>query len=255
MQRELWWFKMNFYNLMKLHTEINILLRLSASKCTRLLLTLLKEVGKLMPPLYAELKIKLKEKEKKITARELFTESHKNLMKEGEKWMKNTANSCMIVATLIATIVFAAAFTVPGGIKEDTGTPNFLEKASFIIFAIWDTISLVSSTCSILTFLSILTARYAEEDFLWSLPLKLLLGLYTLFISIIGMMAVFCTTLFIVFIEGTKWPAVLALALAPIPIIVFILQQIRLFLDVVWLMSLSNSFFKKIQKCFSTSTL
>ncbi|KAK0578786.1 hypothetical protein LWI29_016170 [Acer saccharum] len=189
MQREMWWFK---------------------------------EVKKLMPPSIAEAK-----NGQGKTARTLFTESHKDLMKEGESWMKTTENSCMIVATLIVTIVFTAALTVPGGIKDDTGAPHFLRKSSFIWFAIFDIISLVSSSCSILIFLSISTARYAEEDFLWSLPRKLLMGLLTLCISIVTMIIVFCTTLFIVFDEGTKVPALLAMAVASILVLFFILPQIR----------------------------
>ncbi|TXG48234.1 hypothetical protein EZV62_027528 [Acer yangbiense] len=195
MQRELWWFK---------------------------------KVRKLLPPSYAGYK-----NGQGKTAQTLFTESHKDLMKEGEKWMKTTANSCMIVATLIATIVFAAAIAVPGGVKDDTGAPHFLRKASFKWFVIFDIISLVSSSCSILSFLSILTARYAEEDYLRSLPIKLLLGLVTLFISTIAMMVVFCTTLFIIFDEGTKVLAFLAVALAFIPVTTFIWQQTSLFRDVV----------------------
>ncbi|XP_010251697.1 PREDICTED: uncharacterized protein LOC104593512 isoform X2 [Nelumbo nucifera] len=49
------------------------------------------------------------------TPRAAFGEEHMDLVEKGEKWMKDTATSCMIVATLIATVVFAAAFTVPGG--------------------------------------------------------------------------------------------------------------------------------------------
>ncbi|XP_044478623.1 uncharacterized protein LOC123205671 [Mangifera indica] len=60
------------------------------------------------------------------TAMEIFMEDHKKLAEEGEKWMKDTANSCMIVTTLIATVVFAAAFTVPGGNVGDTGIPDAL---------------------------------------------------------------------------------------------------------------------------------
>ncbi|KAF5465287.1 hypothetical protein F2P56_015307 [Juglans regia] len=55
-----------------------------------------------------------------MTPRELFTKNHKDLMKEGEIWMKDTAASCTVVAALILTIMFAAAFTVPGG-NNDTG--------------------------------------------------------------------------------------------------------------------------------------
>ena len=46
---------------------------------------------------------------------ELFTASHKELVKEGEKWMKETASSCTVVGALIVTIMFAAAITVPSG--------------------------------------------------------------------------------------------------------------------------------------------
>ncbi|THG13783.1 hypothetical protein TEA_028246 [Camellia sinensis var. sinensis] len=51
--------------------------------------------------------------DKGMTPASLFTATHKNLVKEGERWMKDTANACTIVAVLIATMVFAAAITVP----------------------------------------------------------------------------------------------------------------------------------------------
>ncbi|PKI77363.1 hypothetical protein CRG98_002308 [Punica granatum] len=44
---------------------------------------------------------------------ELFTRKHRRLLRDAEKWMKDTSSSCMVVSTLIATVVFAAAFTVP----------------------------------------------------------------------------------------------------------------------------------------------
>ncbi|CBI27455.3 unnamed protein product, partial [Vitis vinifera] len=65
-----------------------------------------KEVEKIMLPTYRE----RKNKDGK-TPRDLFTKEHKNLMKDGEKWMRGTAAQSMLVATLIATVVFAAAFT------------------------------------------------------------------------------------------------------------------------------------------------
>ena len=39
------------------------------------------------------------------TPEEKFKGKHKDLQKEGEKWMKDTANHCMIVATLVTTVV------------------------------------------------------------------------------------------------------------------------------------------------------
>ncbi|BBN67355.1 Ankyrin repeat family protein [Prunus dulcis] len=123
-----------------------------------------------------------------MTPRELFTKNHKELVKEGERWMKESATSCTVVGALIITIMFAAAFTVPGGNDEETGFPIFLHKNLFMAFIVSDAVSLFSSTTSVLMFLGILTSRYAEDDFLKSLPTKMIIGLSTLFISIATMM-------------------------------------------------------------------
>ena len=64
----------------------------------------------MIPPSYRERRNK-----EGLTPHELFTREHKELVKQGEDWMKDTASQWMVVAALIATIVFAAAFTVPGG--------------------------------------------------------------------------------------------------------------------------------------------
>ncbi|KAF5444705.1 hypothetical protein F2P56_033815 [Juglans regia] len=63
--------------------------------------------------------------------RDIFVKTHEELQKNGEQWMRNTANSCMLVAALIATVVFPAAFTVPGGNNQETGIPIFLETSWF----------------------------------------------------------------------------------------------------------------------------
>ncbi|KAJ0083185.1 hypothetical protein Patl1_12344 [Pistacia atlantica] len=198
-----------------------------------------KDVSKIMHPLDAQ----DKNSEGK-TARALFTKEHGELKEKGEKWMKDTANYCMIVATLIATVVFAAAFTVPGGTEDGTGTPHFVQKTSFKIFVMSDAVSLVSSACSILTFLSILTSRYAEEDFLSQLPKKLVPGLATLLLSIAAIMVVFCATIFIVFKDGVLWVPILVTVIASIPVLLFTKQQWRLLFDVVRSTYVSSSLFQ-----------
>ncbi|KAF5444700.1 hypothetical protein F2P56_033813 [Juglans regia] len=47
------------------------------------------------------------------TPKDIFVNTHEELRKNGEKWMRNTANSCMLMAALIVTVVFPAAFTIP----------------------------------------------------------------------------------------------------------------------------------------------
>ncbi|XP_028100743.1 ankyrin repeat-containing protein ITN1-like [Camellia sinensis] len=101
----------------------------------------------------------------KYTPVEVFTDTHRELVKGGENWMRGTATSCSLVATLIATVVFAAAITVPGG-NDSSGHPIFYKKSIFLLFFICDALALFSSITSVLFFLSILSSHYGEEDFL-----------------------------------------------------------------------------------------
>ncbi|KAF5442121.1 hypothetical protein F2P56_037169, partial [Juglans regia] len=100
-----------------------------------------------------------------LTPGQLFTKDHQKMRKEGERWMKDTATSCTVVGALIITIMFAAAFTIPGGNNQDTGMPILVHDKLFTLFIVADSLSLFSSTTSVLMFLGILTSRYAEEDF------------------------------------------------------------------------------------------
>ena len=68
----------------------------------------------------------------RLTPRELFTKNHKDMRKDGEQWMKETATSCIVVGALIVTIIFAAVFTVLGGNDQNNGFPIFLNKKLFM---------------------------------------------------------------------------------------------------------------------------
>ncbi|KAM5585095.1 ankyrin repeat-containing protein ITN1-like [Rosa sericea] len=184
------------------------------------------EVKKNVQPNSIEMKNKKGE-----TPRELFTSEHIGLLHKGEAWMKDTANSCMIVAALIATIVFSAAFSVPGGTSDNTGQPNFLKETAFLFFAIADGVALVSSSTSILMFLFILTSRYAEGDFLKSLPLKLMIGLASLFISIASMMVAFSATFYLDCHYGLGWVPNLIFVFAFVPVALFAFLQFPLLSD------------------------
>ncbi|KAM7262872.1 hypothetical protein ACFE04_000555 [Oxalis oulophora] len=154
------------------------------------------------------------------TPDEVFTKNHKQLVKDGEEWMKQAASSCTVVGALIITVMFTAAFTIPGGNDQSTGYPMFLHKKLFTIFIISDAVSLFFSTTSVLMFLAILTSRYAEEDFLKSLPTKLIIGLSTLFMSIASMMIAFCAAV-ILMLKGELHIVVPLASLACIPIGLF----------------------------------
>ncbi|XP_040374452.1 uncharacterized protein LOC112197550 isoform X2 [Rosa chinensis] len=191
-------------------------------------LTWFKEVEKIVQPLYKEMRNSDGE-----TPQLLFTKEHKELLRQGEEWMKGTASSCMVVATLIATVMFSVFSTVPGGNNNNTGIPIFLKSRAFKVFVISDSISLISSTTSILSFLSILTSRYTEGDFLNSLPYRLIVGLATLFISMATMMMTFVATLLMVLGPGfheIKFPVALV---AAVPVGFYALLQFPLLSDMI----------------------
>ncbi|KAG6390687.1 hypothetical protein SASPL_148426 [Salvia splendens] len=150
----------------------------------------------------------------------IFTREHRELKIEGEKWMKDTANSCTITAALIATVVFAAAITVPGGNQSESGYPMLYKSSAFTIFAISDAVSLFTSC-------------YVEQDFLYALPKRLCIGLLTLFLSFLFMMVAFSPTLYLVFGQKKAWILLLVGALTCLPISSFVLLQFQLLRDVI----------------------
>ncbi|KAK4593413.1 hypothetical protein RGQ29_017501, partial [Quercus rubra] len=162
-----------------------------------------------------------------LTPRQLFTKSHEDMMSKGEKWMKDTASSCTVVGALIATIMFAAVFTVPGGNDQTIGVPIFVNKKLFLVFIVSDALSLFSSSTSVLMFLGILTCRYAEEDFLESLPRKMIIGLSTLFFSIVTMMTTFSAALLLM-LQEESWILKPIICFASIPVTLFVLMQFPL---------------------------
>ncbi|XP_070673542.1 uncharacterized protein [Malus domestica] len=166
-----------------------------------------------------------------FTPPELFTEKHKELLKDGEKWMRSAAKSYTVVNALIITIMFAAVYTVPGGNNQLTGYPIFLNGKVFMVFIGSDAILLCSSATSALIFLGILTSRYAEDDFLESLPTKMILGLSTLLISIATMMVAFSSALFIMF-RDKSWFTYPLIFLATIPVTLFIRMQVPLLIRI-----------------------
>ncbi|KAJ8773926.1 hypothetical protein K2173_009357 [Erythroxylum novogranatense] len=186
-----------------------------------------KAVEQVVQPSYKEFRNKDGKRPQQV-----FTEEHKELVAEGEKWMKNTASSCSFVAALVATVVFAAAFTIPGGNNGD-GSPIFMKETSFLIFIVSDALALFTSSSSVLMFLGILTSRYAEEDFLMALPARMIIGLLTLFVSIASMLVAFSSSLHILLFHKVKWIAVPIGVFACCPVSFFAMLQFPLLVKMI----------------------
>ncbi|KAM3701917.1 hypothetical protein ACJW31_05G212300 [Castanea mollissima] len=131
----------------------------------------------------------------KLTAEGLFAKNNTELRNAARDWLKHTAEGCSIVAVLIATVAFAAAYTIPGGPNQNTGVPVLLNQSFFVVFTATDVLSLTCALTSVVIFLSILTAPFRLEDFKHSLPNKLMLGFTFLFLSVSMMMVSFSATI------------------------------------------------------------
>jgi len=164
------------------------------------------------------------------TAEELFKESHRDQLENAQKWIKETTQSCSTVAALVATVVFAAAYTVPGG-SDEKGTPNFINSPYFLVFTISDVLSLASSLTSLVIFLSLLTSPFELQEFHISLPQKLLFGFTFLFFAVITTMLSFGATILILIQSEKKLTTLLLSIAAFLPVLIFAIMQFRLYVS------------------------
>ncbi|KZV14663.1 ankyrin repeat domain-containing protein 29-like [Dorcoceras hygrometricum] len=170
-----------------------------------------KEVEKLVKP-----SDRIRKNDQGQTPYDVLHSEHRGLRKDGEKMMKQTAKACMLVSMLIATVVFTTAFTVPGG-YNNTGSPSLQNNRFFNVFPTSEAVATLSSLTSVLMFLSILISRYAEDDFLDSLPFWMVIGVAALLVSIAAMIVAFCTCL-IFYQHGLASTALILFFFAIVPV-------------------------------------
>lgn len=127
-----------------------------------------------------------------MTANDIFTTTHSKLVEDGGVWLNKASESCSFIGALVATVAFATATQVPGGIKESTGKPNLYNQPAFDVFSIASLVALCSSLTSMVIFLTIIMSRCQQKDFEKDLPVKFVLGVTTLFLSIVAMLVSFC---------------------------------------------------------------
>ncbi|KAG4142934.1 hypothetical protein ERO13_D06G158100v2 [Gossypium hirsutum] len=163
-----------------------------------------------------------------MTADQLFNDRHKDQLQDAQEWVKNTSESCSTVAVLVAGVVFAAAYSAPGGF-HDNGQPILLERPLYSFFTVMDVAGLASSLTSVVIFLSILTSSLEYKDFGNTIPRNLSLGFTFLFFSVTTTMLTFTATILLLVHLEKKWTASLTYAAAFLPICIFALFQFPLY--------------------------
>lgn len=170
----------------------------------------------------------------RLTAGDLLDVEHDHMLADAQKWIKETAQSCSTVAILVATVVFAAAYTIPSGItskdnNHDDSTKIF-KSPVFILFTVMDIVALALSLASVVMFLSILNAPCELWDFHKSLPRKLTIGFTFLFMSLATTMISFSATVFITIqLQWKDWTSTLVYSAALFPVTMFALIEFPLY--------------------------
>ncbi|KAK7372709.1 hypothetical protein VNO80_06096 [Phaseolus coccineus] len=131
----------------------------------------------------------------------------------------------MLVATLVATVAFAAALTVPGD-KNNTW---------FIVFIFTNAVALFTSSASILSFLTNFTSsRFAESEFVVSLHPSLTFGRVLLIISVAAMVVAFTAASFLIFAHSTQWVSYTVAPMGVFALLLFLLFQSKFCDELFW---------------------
>ncbi|KAG8655336.1 hypothetical protein MANES_04G029301v8 [Manihot esculenta] len=125
--------------------------------------------------------------------------------------LNNAINSTTVVAVLIATVTFAAIFTVPGQYVDDMnsisrgqslGEANIAPKAPFIVFFIFDSIALFISLAVVVVQTSVVVIESKAKKQLMAIINKLM------WIACALVSVAFLALAFIVVGKHEKWLAI-----------------------------------------------
>ncbi|XP_028781013.1 uncharacterized protein LOC114737270 [Neltuma alba] len=123
----------------------------------------------------------------------VFAEEHHDLVQKSNKWVKEMSGNYIVAATLISSVTFATCYQVPGGYDGGNGRPIVGNRSGFHMFAITALVSFCSSVTSLAAFLAIYSSQSDRpKHYRRRLPLKLCLGLFSLFLSVVSMLISFC---------------------------------------------------------------
>ncbi|KAF2540520.1 hypothetical protein F2Q68_00033210 [Brassica cretica] len=97
----------------------------------------------------------------------------------------------LLVAVLVATVAFAAAFQLPGGYKPD-GTPTLMEEAAFKCFLVFDTIAFCFSVSTVYFLF------YASRDGFRARSAFLYMSCLLMVVSLIAMASAFASGMYLI---------------------------------------------------------
>ncbi|XP_064994661.1 uncharacterized protein LOC135631147 [Musa acuminata AAA Group] len=128
------------------------------------------------------------------TAQEMFSESHKEMAKACKEQLVRMGQTC---SGLLAAVVFASSFSIPGEKDPKTGNPIYFNRLPFRIFSHAFVIGLSSAATSLVLFLSLLVAPYKEQQFRRAIPIKYFFACLSFGIALTAFLVAFTCNIYL----------------------------------------------------------
>ncbi|CAL4911340.1 unnamed protein product [Urochloa decumbens] len=133
--------------------------------------------------------------------------------------LKQSVGTQLVIATLVATVAFAATFTMPGGYSQTDGTAIHSHRAAFKVFVVSNSIAMSCSSAVLLCFL------WAPQDPVKFMVDQVMWGHRLTFLACLAMLVSFMTAVYVTLAPTVRWPVYTVIAMgASTPVFVFLMQ-------------------------------
>ncbi|KAG6495000.1 hypothetical protein ZIOFF_042790 [Zingiber officinale] len=139
--------------------------------------------------------------EERKTAQEVFSENHKQMVKNCKNQLMEMGKTC---AGLVAAVVFASSFSIPGEKDDKTGNPVYMNRLPFKIFSHTYVIGLSCATTSLVLFLSLVISPYREQQFRRAIPTKYFLACLSFAMALLALLVSFTCNIFLQIYGGKR---------------------------------------------------